>query len=97
MENKLELLINDSFRPCSQKEIVGGVIMNILQHILVHKVQQRLYFFRALKKTNLCPDLLKASYYCTTESILTCSMTTWYLIGTDMDRKWIQRVIKMSQ
>lgn len=33
MENKLELLINDSFRPCSQKEIVGGVIMNILQHI----------------------------------------------------------------
>lgn len=29
MENKLELLINDSFPPCSQKEIVGGVIMNI--------------------------------------------------------------------
>lgn len=33
MENKLELLINYSFPHCSQKEIVGGVIMNILQHI----------------------------------------------------------------
>lgn len=57
------------------------------------KAQQRLYFLRMLKKTNISAKLIESFYHCTLESILTYCITSWYGNCSVADRAALQRVI----
>ena len=64
---------------------------------VVKKAQQRLYFLRKLKKAGMGPNVLRAFYRGTTESILTGCFTAWYGGCTDLNRKALQRVVKTAE
>lgn len=64
---------------------------------LVKKAQQRLYFLRTLKKTNLSGELLVSFYHCSVESVLTYCITAWYANCSAADRRALQRVINTVQ
>lgn len=56
-----------------------------------------LYFLRLLKKNNLSAELLRAFYLCSIQSVLTYCITSWYVNGTEADRKSLRRVIRTSE
>lgn len=64
---------------------------------LVKKAQYRLYFLRSLKKHNLNMDLLVPLYHCSTEGVLIyCSLVS-YSSGNMVDKKTLERFIKVAQ
>ncbi|KAI4904925.1 hypothetical protein NFI96_004658 [Prochilodus magdalenae] len=77
--------------------ISSDLTWSLNSSVLVKKVQQRLYFFRSLKKVHLSPRILVNFYRCTTESILTNGISVWYGNCCAADRKALQRVVKMAQ
>ena len=66
-------------------------------NMLVKKAQKRLYFLRMLGKLNLSQHLL-LSYYCSTiESVLTYGILVWFGSTCVVDKKALQRTIKIAQ
>ncbi|KAI4882563.1 hypothetical protein NFI96_002445 [Prochilodus magdalenae] len=62
---------------------------------VVKKAQQRLFFLRRLKRFGMDHHILRTSYTCTVESILTGS--TYYGNCTAIERKALQRVVRTVQ
>ena len=52
---------------------------------------------RRLKIFGIGPQILKKSYSCTIESILTGCITAWYGNCSASDQKVLQRVVRMAQ
>ncbi len=64
---------------------------------LVKKAQQRLYFLRKLRKTNLSQQLLVSFYHCSVGSILSHGILMWYAGCTMAEKKALQRGINSAQ
>uniref|UniRef100_A0A8C6NSQ5 Alkylated DNA repair protein AlkB homologue 8 N-terminal domain-containing protein n=1 Tax=Nothobranchius furzeri TaxID=105023 RepID=A0A8C6NSQ5_NOTFU len=63
---------------------------------IVKKAQQRMYFFRQLRKYGLPQELLIIFYTAAVESILCSSITVWFGSATKMDKCRLQRIIKTA-
>ncbi|KAK3569833.1 hypothetical protein QTP86_005863 [Hemibagrus guttatus] len=61
---------------------------------LVKKFRQHLYHLRRLKDFKLPSKVLKTFYTCTTEIILTGSITAWFGNSNKQDRQALQRVVR---
>ncbi|KAF7710020.1 hypothetical protein HF521_008892, partial [Silurus meridionalis] len=57
------------------------------------EARQRLYHLRRLRDFKLPSQVLKTFYTCTIQSILTGSITSWFLNSTTQDRRALQRVV----
>ncbi|KAL1276310.1 hypothetical protein QQF64_035933 [Cirrhinus molitorella] len=64
---------------------------------VVKKAEQRLYFLRMLRKTNMSYQLLVSFYHCSVESIISYGILVWYAGCTVADKKTLQRVINTAQ
>ncbi|KAI4873631.1 hypothetical protein NFI96_022545 [Prochilodus magdalenae] len=64
---------------------------------LVKKAQQRLYFLRILRKTNLQEKLLVSSNPSVIQSVRTNCISTWYSSCLTAERRALQRVINTAQ
>ncbi|KAL0154386.1 hypothetical protein M9458_050352 [Cirrhinus mrigala] len=60
------------------------------------KTQQRLHFFRRLKRASLPPSILTTFYRGTIESVLTSCITVWYGNCSAADRKTLQRTVNTA-
>ncbi len=63
---------------------------------LSKKAQQRLHFFRRLKRASLPPPILITFYRGTIESVLTSCITIWYGNCSAADRKTLQRTVNTA-
>ena len=61
----------------------------------VKKARQSLCHHRRLRKLKNSTALQKAFYTAAIESVLTGSITTWYGIYSDIDRRGVHRVISL--
>ena len=57
------------------------------------KAQQRLHFLRQLKRMKLPAKLLVQFYSANIESVLTSSITVWYVGATSRDKQRLQRIV----
>ena len=64
---------------------------------IVKKAQQRLYFFRQLRKFNLPQELLKQFYSAIIESVLCTSITVWFGSATKSDIRRLQRTVRTAE
>ncbi len=64
---------------------------------IVRNAQQRLYFFRQLRKFNLPQQLLKQFYSAIIESILCTSITVWFSSATKSDLRRLRRVVRTAE
>ncbi len=64
---------------------------------IVKKAQQRLYFFRQLRKFNLSQELLKQFYSAIIESVLCTSITVWFSSATKSDLRRLRRVVRTAE
>ncbi|KAI2651795.1 putative RNA-directed DNA polymerase from transposon BS [Labeo rohita] len=64
---------------------------------IVKKAQQRLYFFRQLKKFNLPQELLRQFYSAVIESVLCTSITVWFGSATKSDIRRLQRTVRTAE
>ncbi len=64
---------------------------------IVKKAQQRLYFFRQLRKFNLPQELLKQFYSAIIESVLCTSITVWFSSATKSDLSRLRRVVRTAE
>ncbi len=60
---------------------------------VLKKAHQRLFFLRRLRKFGTSSSILRSSYSCTVESILTGCITAWFGNSTAGNRKALQRVM----
>ena len=65
-----------------------------MDHTHLHSLEECLFL---LKRFDMGHQILKKFYSCTIESILTGCITAWYGNGTTLDRKALQRVVRMAQ
>ncbi len=56
-----------------------------------------LFFLRRLRKFGMSPSILRSSYTCTLESILTGCITAWFGNSTAGNRKALQRVVRTAR
>ncbi|KAI2648710.1 putative RNA-directed DNA polymerase from transposon BS [Labeo rohita] len=61
------------------------------------KAQQRLYFLRQLRKSNLPQELLKQFYSAVIESVLCTSITVWFGSATKSDTRRLQRTVRTAE
>ena len=83
-------------------KVLGVHITNTLTwskhtNTVVNRVRQNLFPLRRLKRFGMDPQILQRFYCCTTESILTGCITSWYGNCSASDRKALQRVVRMAQ
>ena len=64
---------------------------------LTKRAQQRMYFLRQLKKFNLPKTMMVHFYTSIIESILTSSITIWYVASTANDKGRLQRIITSAE
>ncbi len=64
---------------------------------IVKKAQQRLYFFRQLRKFNLPQELLKQFYSAIIESVLCTSITVWFSSASKSDLRRLRRVVRTAE
>ncbi|XP_071262657.1 uncharacterized protein [Salvelinus alpinus] len=64
---------------------------------VVKRARQSLFSLRKLKRFGMGPEILKRFYSCNIKSILTGCITAWYGNCSDLDRKALQRVVRMAQ
>ncbi|XP_036379236.1 olfactory receptor 1509-like [Megalops cyprinoides] len=65
--------------------------------VVMEAARQRLFFLRRLRRFGMDSRILTNFYRCTIESILTGSITAWYGSCTVLDRKALQRVVRLAQ
>ncbi|KAJ7335161.1 hypothetical protein JRQ81_013102, partial [Phrynocephalus forsythii] len=65
--------------------------------MVVKKAQKRPYFLKMLRKMNLSQHLLLSYYHSTIESVLTYGMLSCYASSSVVDKKALQRIIKIAQ
>ncbi len=61
------------------------------------KAQQRLCFFRQLRKFNLPQELLKQFYSAIIESVLCTLITVWFSSATKSDLRRLRRVVRTAE
>ncbi len=64
---------------------------------IVKKAQQRIYYFRQLRKFNLPQELLKTFYSAIIESVLCTSITAWFSSATKSDHRRLRRVVRTAE
>ncbi len=64
---------------------------------IVKKAQQRLCFFRQLRKFNLPQELLKQFYSAIIESVLCTLITVWFSSATKSDQRRLRRVVRTAE
>ncbi|KAK1784337.1 hypothetical protein P4O66_003513, partial [Electrophorus voltai] len=64
---------------------------------LAKNARQRLYHLRRLRDFRLPSKVLRNSYTCTIESILTGNITVWFGNSNKQDRQTLQRVVRSAE
>ncbi len=96
------IIMNSTVTAVESFRFLGTTISQDLKwdnHIesIVKKAQQRLYFFRQLRKFNLPQELLKQFYSAIIESVLCTSITVWFSSATKSDLRRLRRVVQTAE
>ncbi len=95
-------IMNSTVTAVESFRFLGTIISQDLKwdnHIdfIVRKAQQRLYFFRQLRKFNLPQELLIQFYSAIIDSILCTSIMVWFSSATKSDLRRLWRVVRTAE
>ena len=64
---------------------------------VIKRAQQRMFFLRLLRKMNISPKIRTQFYRATIESVLTSSITVWYVASSAHTKQRLERIVRTAR